>query len=107
MIAPTVLDATSTAIGRMFGQVPDWYGDVGRNLAGTDLCRMVGAGDLREHVMLATLLCIRDEVGLIVEGHPALLGLVEATAANVGATVDLMPMGSVVHCRFDTEGVTS
>ena len=68
---------------------------------------MVEGGDPAPHIVLAVLLCIRDEAGLIVGGHPALLGLVEATAVGVGATVDLMPMGSVVHCRFDTEGVTA
>jgi hypothetical protein len=103
MIAPTVLDATSTAIGDPYDVIPGWSVNVSTSLAGTGLCRMVAPGDTAEHVTLATLLCIRDEAGLMVAGgHPSIIGLVEACAGSVGCAVDWLDMGGVAHARFDS-----
>ena len=88
MIAADTLISVTDGLAALY-DTPGWAKSCATVLTGTRFCRAVAHGDSAEHVMLATLLSIRDGSVLWVGAtHPArisgLLSLIEATAGRVG-----------------------
>lgn len=105
MIPPLVLDNVLCGLSALH-DTPGWVAACSTVISpDSNMARAVTHGDSAEHVVLATLLCVRDaSVLYLAATHPAriagLLALIEATADRVGVRADVQHIAIGVNVRF-------